>query len=127
MDALLDGHSHSLIEQEAVKNKDGEDVLLAACGTKLQGIGYLRIAQDGTLSTGLYQWNNDVALPELLGLENDVATAVNEAVAALDEKLGEVVAKTAVDPGQSTIRKTDVRIIRNAETNLGRPVRRCLP
>ena len=53
MDALLDGHSHSLIEQEAVKNKDGEDVLLAACGTKLQGIGYLRIAQDGTLSTGL--------------------------------------------------------------------------
>ena len=118
MDALLDGHSHSLIEQEAVKNKDGEDVLLAACGTKLQGIGYLRIAQDGTLSTGLYQWNNDVALPELLGLENDVATAVNEAVAALDEKLGEVVAKTAVDLVINDP-ETDVRIIRNAETNLG--------
>ena len=118
MDVLLDGHSHSLIEQEAVKNKDGEDVLLAACGTKLQGIGYLRIAQDGTLSTGLYQWNNDVALPELLGLENDVATAVNEAVAALDEKLGEVVAKTAVDLVINDP-ETDVRIIRNAETNLG--------
>ena len=117
MDALLDGHSHSLIEQEAVKNKDGEDVLLAACGTKLQGIGYLRIAQDGTLSTGLYQWNNDVALPELLGLENDVATAVNEAVAALDEKLGEVVAKTAVDLVINDP-ETDVRIIRNAETTL---------
>ena len=93
-------------------------MLLAACGTKLQGIGYLRIAQDGTLSTGLYQWNNDVALPELLGLENDVATAVNEAVAALDEKLGEVVAKTAVDLVINDP-ETDVRIIRNAETNLG--------
>ena len=77
-----------------------------------------RIAQDGTLSTGLYQWNNDVALPELLGLENDVATAVNEAVAALDEKLGEVVAKTAVDLVINDP-ETDVRIIRNAETNLG--------
>ena len=35
INALLDGHSHSILEQEKVKNKDGEEVLLAACGTKL--------------------------------------------------------------------------------------------
>lgn len=93
IDAFLDGHSHDT-DQVTMTNKDGEDVLRSACGTKLAGIGYLRIAVDGTLSTGLYTWNNDVALPELLGIENDVSIAVNEAVAELDEKLGEVVAKT---------------------------------
>ena len=30
MNALLDGHSHSILEQEKVKNKDGEEVL-AGC------------------------------------------------------------------------------------------------
>ena len=123
IDAFLDGHSHDT-DQVTITNKDGEDVLRSACGTKLAGIGYLRIAVDGTLSTGLYTWNNDVALPELLGIENDVSIAVNEAVAELDEKLGEVVAKTDVeltinDPVAKMEDGTPVRIIRNAETNLG--------
>ena len=123
IDAFLDGHSHDT-DQVTMTNKDGEDVLRSACGTKLAGIGYLRIAVDGTLSTGLYTWNNDVALPELLGIENDVSIAVNEAVAELDEKLGEVVAKTDVeltinDPVAKMEDGTPVRIIRNAETNLG--------
>ena len=118
IDAMLDGHSHSLLEQEVVKNKDGDDVLLAACGTKLQAIGYLRIATDGTLSTGLYQWNNDVALPDLLGLEGEVKAAVDEAGAALESRLGEVVASTAVDLVINDP-ETGVRIVRNAETNLG--------
>lgn len=123
IDAFLDGHSHDT-DQVAMANKDGEDVLRAACGTKLAGIGYLRIAVDGSISTGLYTWNNDVALPELLGLENDISIAVDEAVAELDEKLGEVVAKTDVeltinDPVAVMEDGTPVRIIRNAETNLG--------
>ena len=123
IDAFLDGHSHDT-DQVAMANKDGEDVLRAACGTKLAGIGYLRIAVDGSISTGLYTWNNDVALPELLGLENDISIAVDEAVAELDEKLGEVVAKTDVeltinDPVAAMEDGTPVRIIRNAETNLG--------
>ena len=123
IDAFLDGHSHDT-DQVAMANKDGEDVLRAACGTKLAGIGYLRIAVDGSISTGLYTWNNDVALPELLGLENDISVAVDEAVAELDEKLGEVVAKTDVeltinDPVAVMEDGTPVRIIRNAETNLG--------
>ena len=123
IDAFLDGHSHDT-DQVTMANKDGEDVLRAACGTKLAGIGYLRIAVDGSISTGLYTWNNDVALPELLGLENDISIAVDEAVAELDEKLGEVVAKTDVeltinDPVAVMEDGTPVRIIRNAETNLG--------
>ncbi len=123
IDAFLDGHSHDT-DQVTMTNKDGEDVLRSACGTKLAGIGYLRIAVDGTLSAGLYTWNNDVSVPALLGIENDVSAAVKEATAELDEKLGEVVAKTNVeltinDPTAVMDDGTPVRIIRNAETNLG--------
>ena len=121
INALLDGHSHSILEQEKVKNKDGEEVLLAACGTKLQAIGYLRIsAKDGSVATGLYKWDtsNAVSLPDLIGLDNEVATKVNEAMDTLNEKLGEVVAKSAVDLVISDP-ETDVRIVRTAETNLG--------
>ena len=35
IDAVLDGHSHTVIEKETVKNLDGEDVLLTSTGTKL--------------------------------------------------------------------------------------------
>ena len=121
INALLDGHSHSILEQEKVKNKDGEEVLLAACGTKLQAIGYLRIsAKDGSVATGRYKWDtsNAVSLPDLIGLDNEVATKVNEAMDTLNEKLGEVVAKSAVDLVISDP-ETDVRIVRTAETNLG--------
>ena len=121
INAVLDGHSHSILEQEKVKNKDGEEVLLAACGTKLQAIGYLRIsAKDGSMATGLYKWDtsNAVSLPDLIGLDNEVATKVNEAMDTLNEKLGEVVAKSAVDLVISDP-ETDVRIVRTAETNLG--------
>ncbi len=117
IDALLDGHSHSELTEEKVKNKDGKDVLLAACGTKLANIGYLRITKDGKLSTGLYTWKYDVSFPAMLG-DTEVAKAVSAATEELDAKLAEVVAKsdvalTIMDPA------TDVRIIRNAETNLG--------
>lgn len=117
IDVVLDGHSHSELAQEEVKNKDGNSVLLAACGTKLANIGYLKISTDGKLSTGLYTWKYDVSFPALMG-ETDVAKAVAAATEELNAKLSEVVAQsqvqlTIVDP------ETDVRIIRNAETNLG--------
>lgn len=123
IDAMLDGHSHDT-EQVTMKNAEGLDVLRTACGTKLAGIGYLRIAVDGTLSTGLYTWNNDISVPELLGIENEVSAAVTAATAELDEKLGQVVAASSVDliindPTATKEDGTPVRIIRNAETNLG--------
>lgn len=124
IDAFLDGHSHDT-DQVIMTNKDGKEVPRSACGTKLAGIGYLRIsAEDGSLSTGLYTWNNDVSVPELLGIENDVTAAVAAATETLDEKLGEVVAKSAValtitDPEAKDENGQAIRIIRNAETNLG--------
>ena len=124
IDALLDGHSHDT-DQVVMKNKNGKDVHRSACGTKLEGVGYLRIsAKDGSITCGLYSWNNDISAPELLGLKNDVNAAVERATSLLNAKLSEVVAHTAVDltindPVAVDAEGKPIRIIRNAETNLG--------
>ncbi len=124
IDAFLDGHSHDT-DQAAVKNKDGEEVLRSACGTKLNGVGYLDIsAEDGSLSTGVYTWNNSVSVPDLLGIENEMSAKIAEQMEKLDEDLGQVVAKTAVeltifDPEAKDDNGNPIRIVRRAETNLG--------
>jgi len=123
IDAFLDGHSHDTDQVEMV-NKEGGKVLRSGCGTKLQGVGYLRISAAGELSAGLYSWNNDLSAPALFGIENDVADAVKAATETLDAKLNEVVASSEVDLtiNDPLVTRDDgsaIRIIRNAETNLG--------
>ncbi len=124
IDAMVDGHSHDT-DQLVMKNKDGKDVIRAACGTKLEGIGYVTIsAKDGSLSYGLYTWHNSTSAPALLGIENEVSKAVSAATDGLNAELSKVVAKTAVDltvndPTAKDANGSPIRIIRNAETNLG--------
>ena len=123
IDALLDGHSHDT-EQVIMKNKDGQDVVRTACGTKLANIGALTITKDGKISSKLYSWNQDIAAPALLGLDNAASEAVAAASNVLSEKLKTVVASTTVDliindPYTTTADGKPVRIIRNTETNLG--------
>ena len=123
IDVFLDGHSHDT-KQVKVKNAEGKEVPRSACGTKLEGIGWCRIAADGEISTGLYTWNNKVAAPELLGLNNDMSRAIAEATDKLNEKLDEVVAATTVelivrDPDILDDKGKPMRMIRRTETNLG--------
>ena len=118
IDAVLDGHAHETMPSNVVKGKDGKDVVRVACGTKLENIGVLTIAADGTLSSELLVWKNSVSPAELFNLTGEVADACNAKIAEMDVIRQTVVAKTEntlyiKDP------ETDVRIIRNAETNLG--------
>ena len=123
IDAWLDGHSHDT-EQVVMKNKDGEDVVRSGCGTKLAHVGALTITTDGKISAQLFSWTASVDAPVLLGLDNVGSQAVARETAQLNEKLKEVVAKTAVDlyindPTEKTEDGKSIRIIRRAETNLG--------
>lgn len=124
IDVFLDGHSHDT-DQIVMQDKDGNDVIRSACGTKLQGIGYARIsAADGSIEAGVYSWNNDVSVPELLGVTNSMSEAVEKGIGELDEKLQEVVAKSAVDlviydPTATDADGNPIRIVRRTETNLG--------
>lgn len=116
IDAVLDGHSHSTIEQEVVKNKDGEEVLLSSTGTKLAAVGALTIAADGTLSTRLHTESI---------FQDDETTAFVEGIKAqYGETLAKVVASSQVDLIVNDLTAVDsegkpIRIIRSQETNLG--------
>ena len=123
IDAWLDGHSHDT-DQVVMKNKDGQDVVRSACGTKLANIGALTITTDGKISSELYSWNQKIAAPKLLGLQNAASEAVTAASGVLNEKLNQVVAATSVeliinDPVAKTEDGKPIRIIRRSETNLG--------
>lgn len=115
IDVVLDGHSHSTIEGEQVKNKDGENVLLTSTGTKLAAIGELTIAADGTVSSQLVTSCDSV--------DTEVENYIADITAEFEEILYEVVAKSDVDlvinDPSSLDQEEKIRIIRNAETNLG--------
>ena len=133
MDALLDGHSHSLIEQVVMQNKDGEDVLLAACGTKLGGIGYARIsAADGTIQTGrTVPVDQRCVRARAAGPRERRYHRRGRSHQTLDEKLGEVVAKSDVDlvinDPEAVDENGQPSIIPQRRNQPGRPVRRRLP
>lgn len=118
IDAVLDGHAHETMDENRVIGKDGKEVVRVACGTKLANVGALTITPDGKISSELFTWKNSVAPTEIFGLTGPVVDAVAEKVASLDE-----IRKTVVAYTENTLYindpETDVRIIRNAETNLG--------
>ena len=53
IDVVLDGHSHSTVPMELVKNKDREAVILTQTGTQFKSIGKLTLDQSGRISTEL--------------------------------------------------------------------------
>ena len=123
IDVLLDSQSHDT-EQLVIQNKDGKDVVRAACGSKFDNIGYCRIEADGSLSVGLYNWPNEVSAPEMLGIDNQMSAAVAEAQEDLAAALDQIFASTKVeltisDPLATDTAGNPIRMIRSAETNLG--------
>lgn len=111
IDAVLDGHSHSVIPSELRINKDGQSVILTSTGTAFKNIGALVIDGDGKLST---------VLVPTKGLTNTNAQAEMEK-AAIDAKF-EVVAGRVV--GTADVKLTIMgadgkRAVRNQETNEG--------
>ena len=105
IDAVLDGHSHSLIECEKVKNKDGQEVLLSSTETKLAYIGCLTIKDDGSMSCTLI---SDNGMKDFVGgIQEEFEELVNTVVAKTDVDL------IIKDPASGE------RIVRVAETNLG--------
>jgi len=112
IDAWLDGHSHTAMPGDIVKNKDGDDVVLAQSGTALRNLGQLTIKADGTITSTL------IAASELIPQDPAVKTLVDGIVASFAGFLAQKVATSDFDltvnfPG------TTLRAVRMAETNLG--------
>ena len=115
IDAMLDGHSHTVVPSQTVENADGEEVLLAQTGTKAESIGKLVIAPDGTMTAEL------VALADVDTTSEAYTTAqtyIESIQAQYQEMASEVVATSDV---LLTINEADgtTRAVRSKETNLG--------
>ena len=124
IDVFFDGHSHDT-EQVVMKDKSGKYVPRAACGTKLNAIGYSFINLDGEIEdTNIWSWPNDTGAPELLGISNEISEVVEAEKEEMSAITEEIVAKSAVelmasDPTAVDANGSPIRIIRCVETNLG--------
>ena len=110
LDVVLDAHSHSVIEEKIIKDKIGNDVLLTSTGTGFKHIGKLTII-NGTFDTEL------IKTETYTKTDADVdayIAEINESYAELgNRKIGESKVNLI------THNEEDVRLVRNAETNLG--------
>ena len=126
IDVMLDGHSHSVISGDTVKNKDGNDVILTSTGTKLDNVGILTITGEGKMSTMLLDTDaiKFISAVGALTEDNGAGEAVAAAIAKNEELVNTVVAKTSVtltttDPVAVDEKGKAIRIVRSQETNLG--------
>ncbi|MDE7286244.1 MAG: 5'-nucleotidase C-terminal domain-containing protein, partial [Lachnospiraceae bacterium] len=114
IDVMLDGHSHSVIHGDMVKNKEGVEVLLSSTGSRLANVGCLVIDTKGTESL-----LDDTITTSLISAESghEIETLMEEIKAEYEEMLAKVAAQAKV--GLSTLSENGNRMVRCRETNLG--------
>ena len=108
--AFIDGHSHTTMEGNIIKDKEGRDVMLTQTGSFFNAIGKMRIDIDGTVSTALASEyaNRDVVEDQ----------TVADLVAAVDEKMGEKIATTDIPFYITNAENPEERLVRRQETNM---------
>ncbi len=119
IDVFLDGHAHSVVESEEVTDRNQDNVLLTAVGTKLQNLGALIITlnDDGSLQASSHLINT-VSEAEK---ESESYQTLDTAVKELEDKYSYLM----VEEGNSAYDLciydpvSEERMIRNHETNLG--------
>ena len=110
IDVVLDAHSHSVIEEKLVKDKNGNDVLLSSTGTGFANIGKLTFT-DGTFDTELIKTETYTKTDAKV---DEYIAEINKSYAELgNRKIGE----SKID--LITHNEEGVRLVRNAQTNLG--------
>lgn len=114
IDAVLDGHSHSVIGQERVANKEGREVLLSSTGSRLANVGCLRIDTKGTTQLSDDTLNTVLISGEASGRMDQ---SVQNILAEYEEQLQEVVAHA--DMELSVNSSSGNRMVRCRETAIG--------
>lgn len=116
IDAVLDGHSHTVEPEKMVKNADGEAVILSQTGTKAESIGKLTIdPETGEMNTALVPVTDVSTSSTAYKTTQSFIEDIQAKYQAVTE---EVVAKSEVDLTVNDP-ETGKRRIRSAETNLG--------
>lgn len=111
IDAVLDGHDHSVIADTLIYNLEGAPVLLSSTGTKFEYVGILTLSTDGTFSSRLEPCSSSMGIDK-----------------ATQDLVDEIKRKTLLD-GQQVVGVSEVdlsindasgnRLVRSEETNIG--------
>lgn len=110
IDAVIDGHSHSVVASEHVKNKEGKTVVLTQTGTQFANIGCMTISKSGSIKSEL----KDAYDKKDEGVQNYIDDIKANFEDEMSKKIGTSEVNLVInDP------ETGERIIRNAETNAG--------
>lgn len=111
INVVLDGHSHSTIEQNWVINAKGDSILVTQTGTKFQNIGKLYISPDGKFKTTLIPIDSIKTIsPKAKATFDSIEKSLS---ATLNQRIAE--SKYALTIND----ENGKRAIRNQETNLG--------
>ena len=115
IDVFIDGHSHS--DQAAIAEETNGtgmvgDTVLTSTGTKLESVGVVDIAADGTIDASTLSME-ELNATEGFTPDQDIATRVSEINAQIEEDMGQVIGTSEVD--LDGVREN----VRASETNLG--------
>ena len=112
LDAFIDGHSHTTIPMEAVKDKNGETVILTQTGSYLNTIGKMTISAEG-IKTELLTGD------DLAELKPDAKVkALEDAwIEEIEGQLGQVIGYAEVT--LDNYDENGKRLVRMQETNSG--------
>lgn len=110
LNAFIDGHSHSVVEGEIVKDKDGKAVVLTQTGSYLSAIGKMTIS------------NNEIhteLISDFDTYDESVSKIADEWISSVNGKLGIQIAVLDIPMYINDPDNDSCRIVRNHETNLG--------
>ena len=108
IDAVIDGHSHSTVPMEMVRNKDGEQVVLTQTGSHFKAIGQMTIGQDGGIDTELItDWNQ---------VDPEIIDAIAEERSVFEDVIADQISYSDFD---LAVKEDGVMFARNNECNLG--------
>ena len=112
IDAFIDGHSHSTVPSQIVKDKSGKEVVITQTGSYLESIGKLTITADGKFSAELL----DAAVAATYTPDAAVKAIEDAWIADVDGKLGTKIgfAEVTFDNYEG-----ETRLVRRQETNTG--------
>ena len=110
IDVIMDGHSHSEVPCERIKDEAGNWVLVSQTGSKYNSVGMLLLEQNGSISTGL--------IKDYEEKDPDITAFIDNIQSQYEAELQKVVATSKVDLTTKNP-ETGERMVRNSETNLG--------
>ena len=113
LDALIDGHSHTLNPGKEIQDQEGNPVVLAQTGSYLNNLGCMTITKEGDITSKMLSPEDLKEVPA----DPAVLDKEGEWMAQVDNELGSVIG-TFVDP-MVNFDEDGNRLVRSQETNTG--------